>query len=488
MQTIFNTNDMNSDINIITKEFLDPNNFKVTTFKSIMHKNTHYNKFNHRIESIKKSDKTFLFKFNEDITKLSNVYRNICIFLESTKYTNIENLICSNIKKDIERDYDTEDTVLDDNTNKVCFNYNGDEMLMMLSLNNKIYDMCINDEYIVIPLNYLLFNLKNTCFLITRNNEIEIEIKLNIDIEVNPYMLFDAYNLSEYEADKMYNTTHELIINDYDFLEFNQHDDNHTRINNTCVKELKYRQTIDAIVVEPEDKNANIKVYLDDYLFIGPRDYKFIKFSRTPNLLQNGNHYLSSDEQYSFSGKYITNTKKLTIESDIKTNYKIMIKFFSVMYDNFIKVKLTDTPANSLNYSSYPLTKINETYFLEGFWTNGFFCKYYNRFFMNNECGNYWIKCKNKQNITYPYPISSKIKIPDIFMNKFEQIINDTNIIIKDKINKSQCRLCGCENGSKEYTLQKNNITFIVPEGIKHYYNDHCVHPSKEFYFFVMNY
>lgn len=43
-------------------------------------------------------------------------------------------------------------------------------------------------------------------------------------------------------------------------------------------------------------------------------------------------------------------------------------------------------------------------------------------------------------------------------------------------------------NGSREYRLKKDGVTFKFPEGLIHYYEDHMVQPSDEFYDFIMNY
>lgn len=47
----------------------------------------------------------------------------------------------------------------------------------------------------------------------------------------------------------------------------------------------------------------------------------------------------------------------------------------------------------------------------------------------------------------------------------------------------SNCRLCGCNNGSKEYTYN----AWTWPEGFRHYITAHRVRPSKGFEAMILN-
>ena len=40
-------------------------------------------------------------------------------------------------------------------------------------------------------------------------------------------------------------------------------------------------------------------------------------------------------------------------------------------------------------------------------------------------------------------------------------------------------------NGNKEYSYTIKDITFYIPEGLRHYYTEHNVHPSDKFRKFV---
>lgn len=129
----------------------------------------------------------------------------------------------------------------------------------------------------------------------------------------------------------------------------------------------------------------------------------------------------------------------------------------------------------------YPLTKINDNEFIEGYWITGYWCEETNK----------WIE--NIDNTNYPKPESSNESISEEFIDKLKQLFNSefthSNINCSSFMGYSECRLCGCCNGNSEYKLKnQDNITFTVPEGIIHYYKEHNVQPSKEFYDFVMNF
>lgn len=131
----------------------------------------------------------------------------------------------------------------------------------------------------------------------------------------------------------------------------------------------------------------------------------------------------------------------------------------------------------------YPLTKVNENTFIEGYWMTGYWCEEDKR----------WIEEKDNIDMIYPKPESSSESISEEFINKLKQLFNaeftHSNIKCSSFMGFSECRLCGFNNGNSEYKLKnQDNITFTVPEGIIHYYIEHKVQPSKEFYDFVMNF
>ena len=47
----------------------------------------------------------------------------------------------------------------------------------------------------------------------------------------------------------------------------------------------------------------------------------------------------------------------------------------------------------------------------------------------------------------------------------------------------SECRICGCRNGSAEFSSGR----WRWPSGLRHYVEDHNVEPSDEFVTFIIN-
>lgn len=114
------------------------------------------------------------------------------------------------------------------------------------------------------------------------------------------------------------------------------------------------------------------------------------------------------------------------------------------------------------NTSDYPLTKVSDTSFIEGYW-------------------------KNSTSPGYPFPKATDTKVEEQFLTILTHIMNTYPCNYYRGL--STCRLCKKMNGCGEYRIKKmvdgKEITFVFPEGLKHYYQDHNVQPSKEFYDFI---
>lgn len=442
-------------INYADQDIINAENFaknyltkspKKTQFKTLVEtKMTHSNHFNLKIEPIIKEN-IHEFIFDSNITDLSITYRNICIVIYCASFSDIKYL---NIRNRINKSN--------------IFGYSGDEINMMMSLNSTLYNKCndsFNKDYIIVPINQLLFVNNNICLFNNKDLDLVIDIEFNKIIQKS-YLMMDAYNLTNEEANRMFQCGHEYFINDYLFL--------YEDIDYEKKIELKYYEMVDSIVIDfynkDNDKLKRNKISLDKIPFIGPEEYPFIPLSSTPNLLQNGYFYLVSDSTPNYtSGRYVCNPRTLHIKTGDNTRCVIMIKFFSHMNSSFVKAKLYDDIDYDFNY---PLTKVDDNNFIEGYWSSP------NNIYETKK---------------YPYPKSSDEKVSKEFINKLEQILKSSDTNKNSYFGFSICRLCGCNNGAGEYKIKKNNITFTVPEGLIHYYKDHNVQPSKEFYDFIMQF
>lgn len=127
------------------------------------------------------------------------------------------------------------------------------------------------------------------------------------------------------------------------------------------------------------------------------------------------------------------------------------------------------------NLPDYPLTKVSEMEYIEGYWYDS-----------------------DYPEKLYPFPKETDIMVDYEFLEKLDKVmqhmwvdrfkLGGSNCVVRDYMGYSKCRLCGINNGSEEYETKYKNIIYKFPGGIKHYYEKHNVHPSKEFMEFIMNY
>lgn len=100
----------------------------------------------------------------------------------------------------------------------------------------------------------------------------------------------------------------------------------------------------------------------------------------------------------------------------------------------------------------------------------------------------YWNDLKNNHP-DYPFPQIFDDKVDD-FIARLD-IILSPNLPYKKRgfmqLGHSECRICGCMNGYSDLFIRYDSITYIIPEGLMHYYKEHNVHPSEEFREFINN-
>jgi hypothetical protein len=186
-----------------------------------------------------------------------------------------------------------------------------------------------------------------------------------------------------------------------------------------------------------------------------------------------------NDKEDIYSG-YIQGKNKYIVINN--TNYYEKIRILMVIrYDNFFQsngtvyFKYGFNPKSISDNNNYPLTKVDNEY-REGFWRDT----------------TYYLTPGPK----YPFPLEGKIDVDSKFIEKLNEVIKagkvnkeEHSICINQYFGSSRCRLCDCINGSEEYVVKnKEGIKFVFPSGLLHYYVDHKVQPSKEFYDFIMNY
>jgi hypothetical protein len=212
---------------------------------------------------------------------------------------------------------------------------------------------------------------------------------------------------------------------------------------------------------------------------------EFREFSKSPyNYFSDGidldsnNYYLNSlipDDNNNVNkiptGKIITKDKNLFI--DIKSDKPTVITLIYCCH-NYLQICEKNTQFQHLlkakehNGNHYPLTKISDNEFIEGYW-----------FAINPSNEDY-------ENM-YPKPLPTDDLVDVDFINKLE-LLTDKIAETVNYLGCSTCRLCNCNNGGNEYILTHNGIKFVYPCGLMHYYKIHHVQPSREFFDFVMNF
>lgn len=218
------------------------------------------------------------------------------------------------------------------------------------------------------------------------------------------------------------------------------------------------------------DNNANIKANIEFRRF-NNSVYNYF----CDNIdLESNSYYLNTivDKATEFvpTGAYIPNNKNnhINVITDKSTNITILyccrdylkLSETSIQFGGVLKIR-----QHNGNY--YPLTKISDSKFIEGYW------------FPTNPSDKDF-------DIGYPKPICQTKTVDINFINKFKLLNKKAES--KSYFGSSNCRICNRVNGSNEFISKNDSIEFTYPEGLFHYYEDHNVHPSDEFYNFVMDY
>lgn len=189
----------------------------------------------------------------------------------------------------------------------------------------------------------------------------------------------------------------------------------------TCVGKLFPSETKNIMVVSNSDKTCRLYIQYTNIL----------QFSEGITLMFDDEY---NEKEYLFN-KYIS-LKKLSHDTT-----------------DIIKEIKEKTNVNPLTYES-------DNLYHEGYWFGS-------------------IRSNNK----YPIPIETETKNSDEFINNLKLYMNSTDPI-KSYFGSSNCRLCDKHNGSTEYEIRNFNSEKIIvfPVGLLHYYEDHNVIPSNEFY------
>jgi len=221
-----------------------------------------------------------------------------------------------------------------------------------------------------------------------------------------------------------------------------------------------------------QDKSKN-EYYLNDIKFISGSN----PINTTINKVIDNNDYLYLITKpivnrtiFTYSGLlYPTKDWKIISSVNFETYPTILYIYHNILwidagltyYDSY----KTGIDINTL--SNYPLVKQNETTFTEGFW-------YDDRDFFKDDFTN------------LPYPKESTNEIDIEFIEKYKKVVEKCDYF--SYMGNSICRLCKQDNGNNEYEIVEDDIKYIFPEGILHYYENHNIKPSNEFKKVIMEF
>ena len=181
-------------------------------------------------------------------------------------------------------------------------------------------------------------------------------------------------------------------------------------------------------------------------------------------ILQARPHFLKGNDR-EMTGLIYQAGKDIEIHSDGDGEVDVFLVGYNI-FNNEAKWYFPERTLIVDDLPSYPLTRVSDTVFIEGYWFNLKHQRY------------------RSPDELYPYPRPGPTPVDPAFLIRLREMTATADVV--NCFGWSDCRLCNQPNGCAEYTVTKNGITFRYPEGLIHYYEAHNVAPSTEFASFVL--
>jgi hypothetical protein len=373
--------------------------------------------------------------------------------------------------------------------------------------------LTINSES-ELPINHTIFNIPINTFLNVEN----LYIGSKKPIEINIICLNKTY--SNINIKTFYNG---IVLGKHEYL----------RYDDTSIQHMMYRYGIIDLDIGNNHININNNVIIDNIIVYGKNDilssvkliseheYESKEYytidlinsdceynifydecHRDDKILNNVFYYFSKGVEHDICGKLLpcknrfidieqrskyTSREKIKCiiryeciyeysNKNVKFEYNFEVNEKSELFDEYKQIiKSTDliklnTIIKTIKESTntYPLTYSEEnTYYYEGYWFSD-----------------------SRFNNIYPIPIIGDESIDPIFIEKIDKYMDeyeDYRDICFKYLGSSCCRICDkCHNGSNEYKIIYEDKVIFFPSGLIHYYRDHNVKPSIEFYNAIM--
>jgi hypothetical protein len=345
----------------------------------------------------------------------------------------------------------------------------GDQLEMVMKLRpNEYRQMIKHDNRYVIPIQQLLMNDDPIVF----KYPIRISIRFTNELPVSSGLItFEGFRSYAESYNRNQLVSDEKSIYTYYFNEYTDKSE--------YLIDLPVDVAIYMALVKVKSSVDNISIKLGDHELV-PTTNPYFEYHDILIPIDNTYCYISRPKSMvnlpsltCMAGLLFGSSEiKLHIASDKPVTVEVMfIVRNSVMSDGDRKTSVM-IPATFKELfhepqKGSPLYKINDTEFIEGYWAN--LSPMYDT---------------DNTRRKYNLPLTTDGSVDGEFLAKLRSVMDSHEP--KAYFGYSTCRVCGQSNGSKEFNVSSDDITFTFPDGIYHYYADHGVMPSDEFYGFIM--
>lgn len=419
---------------------------QVTLFKQVYRRPTHYRKFPVELRRI---NGIFTIDHNEYVD--INTINGLIIVFKVDNYDSFEqafsliNLVTVKIGETI------------------IFQMDGPSILSILKLYPTMYTKSVEtykSGQLIVPIQYFLtLNYPlNLCYF---DENMTIDCISKYDVKC----FCHGFKLTETECQQFKMGEDATLI--WQYL---------TVTKNNCDEiTLDYPICMSELIVKTND-NEEHQIQLDGINLLNNK-HPLIEYNKQIITEDNVYYYLSQlgldDNDHNLCGPFGgfilgKPSTKLTIAPQC-TQLCLLIRFKSQLININHKARLGHRFAKTKpNYDNfYPLTKKTDNHYIEGYW--------YADLLYDESLGK------------LPFPKQTDVSVDGKFLDKLIAVTNSKICQTKAYFGFSTCRLCDKLNGSVEYTVTHGGLAFTFPEGLMHYYMEHHVQPSTEFYNFIMS-
>jgi hypothetical protein len=399
--------------------------------------------------------------------KISSTDKEIQLYITNEKYHLLE-------KIELELSFDVLDKIIKNHT-YVEFTYNNSKLLYFSLFDLEIIAKMIDDyqnNFCSYVGDKMIFKIGLTKLIefgsvILTENPVKIRILNNGGYQIDVNLYADAFILGMEEYNRYLQCGMEYNIYQYKVIDLKSNKREHLRLNTNIV--------VDRIITENTVSNVYMldKLYDIEYELPFKKDedgcYKYFCphtfISKMAGKLipsQNRFIYAKSDDvkqykcyiRFSNSLCIIDTESRFGFDSEYNEKELLYKKYVSAIKRGRDLNEIIKDIQNTTNF--YPLYQKDDNTYYEGYWFSGL-----------------------NVNTNYPIPVMGK-KNSKEFLSALARYMENNESI--SYFGSSECRLCQIANGGSEYSIDYLNGKIFFPSGLLHYYRDHSVNPSREFF------